>query len=81
MSQLTTFRRRPFLAGTGAVSAGAAFPSFADTGVKEIRIGYQKPASMLVLLKRMERSKSVLRRRVSASDGWRFPLGLSRWRG
>jgi sulfonate transport system substrate-binding protein len=43
--------RRAFLAGAGAVLAAAAVPAFAATGAKEIRIGYQKAASTLVLLK------------------------------
>jgi sulfonate transport system substrate-binding protein len=51
MSRQSTFTRRAFLAGAGALLASTALPSFADTRAKEIRIGYQKAASTLVLLK------------------------------
>ena len=51
MSQHSTFTRRAFLAGAGALLASTALPSFAQTRAKEIRIGYQKAASTLVLLK------------------------------
>ncbi|WP_223956903.1 sulfonate ABC transporter substrate-binding protein [Paraburkholderia sabiae] len=51
MSQTRSFSRRTFLAGAGALLASTALPSFADNRAKEIRIGYQKAASTLVLLK------------------------------
>ncbi len=51
MSRYPTLTRRAFLAGAGAALAAAALPSIADTRAKEIRIGYQKAASTLVLLK------------------------------
>jgi sulfonate transport system substrate-binding protein len=51
MSRHPTFSRRTFLAGAGALLASTAWPSFADTRAKEFRIGYQKAASTLVLLK------------------------------
>ncbi|HEY3600021.1 MAG TPA: sulfonate ABC transporter substrate-binding protein [Paraburkholderia sp.] len=51
MSRYPTLTRRAFLAGAGATLAAAALPSIADTRTREIRIGYQKAASTLVLLK------------------------------
>ncbi|OYD74816.1 UNVERIFIED_ORG: sulfonate transport system substrate-binding protein [Burkholderia sp. CF145] len=51
MSQHSTFTRRAFLAGAGALLASTALPVLAQTRAKEIRIGYQKAASTLVLLK------------------------------
>lgn len=51
MPRHSTFTRRAFLTGAGALLASTAFPSVADNRAKEIRIGYQKAASTLVLLK------------------------------
>ncbi len=69
------FTRRTFLAGTGALLASTAFSSFADSRAKEIRIGYQKAASTLVLLK----AHGTLEKRFAAqgvSVKWtEFPAG------
>ncbi|MDQ7979678.1 sulfonate ABC transporter substrate-binding protein [Paraburkholderia sp. SARCC-3016] len=58
--------RRAFLAGTGAVMAAAALPSIAATRATSVRIGYQKAASTLVLLK----AHGTLEKRFA-------PLGIS----
>jgi sulfonate transport system substrate-binding protein len=58
--------RRAFLAGTGAVMAAAALPSIAATRDTSVRIGYQKAASTLVLLK----AHGTLEKRFA-------PLGIS----
>ena len=48
----STFRgRRTFLAAVGATLAGAALPAWAKYEADQFRIGYQKSASTLVLLK------------------------------
>jgi len=51
MSRHFIAARRTFLAGAGAIVAAASLPSFAAARATEIRIGYQKAASTLVLLK------------------------------
>jgi len=66
MSRHFVSTRRTFLAGAGAVLAAAALPSFAAARAKEIRIGYQKAASTLVLLK----ADGTLEKRFA-------PLGVS----
>ena len=58
--------RRAFLAGAGAVLAAAALPSVAAARANTIRIGYQKAASTLVLLK----AHGTLEKRFA-------PLGIS----
>jgi sulfonate transport system substrate-binding protein len=58
--------RRAFLAGAGAVLAAAALPSVAAARTNTIRIGYQKAASTLVLLK----AHGTLEKRFA-------PLGIS----
>lgn len=72
MSQLPLLTRRTFLAGVGASFVTAAFPFAsspalaAGAQVKEFRIGYQKAASTLVLLK----SHGTLEKRLA-------PLGIT----
>ncbi|CAB3747885.1 sulfonate ABC transporter substrate-binding protein [Paraburkholderia solisilvae] len=51
MTRHASLTRRAFLAGAGTVLAAAALPSFAVPHASTIRIGYQKAASTLVLLK------------------------------
>ncbi|SDR42782.1 sulfonate transport system substrate-binding protein [Paraburkholderia fungorum] len=81
MSRHPLLTRRAFLAGVGASLAAATLPGVfssafaADTHAKEFRIGYQKAASTLVLLK----SHGTLEKRL-ASQGitvkWtEFPAG------
>jgi sulfonate transport system substrate-binding protein len=72
MSHHSQFTRRAFLAGAGASLAAAALPVIpgfafaADAHAKELRIGYQKAASTLVLLK----SHGTLEKRLA-------PLGVT----
>jgi sulfonate transport system substrate-binding protein len=66
MIRHSSLTRRAFLAGAGAVLAAAALPSFAATRASTIRIGYQKAASTLVLLK----AHGTLEKRFA-------PLGVS----
>jgi sulfonate transport system substrate-binding protein len=72
MSRSATLTRRAFLAGVGASLAAVALPitstaAFAaDAHAKEFRIGYQKSASTLVLLK----ANGTLEKRLA-------PLGMS----
>ena len=63
-----TFRpaRRAFIVGAGAALAATALPVLAGTSARELRIGYQKAANTLVLLK----SKQTLEKRLA-------PLGVS----
>jgi sulfonate transport system substrate-binding protein len=75
MSRSFPLTRRAFLAGVGASLATAALPVFADTRAKELRIGYQKAASTLVLLK----SHQTLEKRLAPQGvtvKWtEFPAG------
>ncbi|WP_368622749.1 sulfonate ABC transporter substrate-binding protein [Paraburkholderia sp. BR13444] len=72
MSRDPLLTRRAFLAGVGATLAAAALPVFsttafaADEHAKELRIGYQKAASTLVLLK----AHGTLEKRLA-------PLGIT----
>jgi sulfonate transport system substrate-binding protein len=67
MIRHSSLTRRAFLAGAGAVLASATLPSFAAARANAIRIGYQKAASTLVLLK----AHGTLEKRFA-------PLGVSR---
>jgi sulfonate transport system substrate-binding protein len=75
MSRSFPLTRRAFLAGVGASLATAALPVFADTRAKELRIGYQKAANTLVLLK----SHQTLEKRLAPQGitvKWtEFPAG------
>lgn len=51
MNRFTPPSRRTFLAALGATLAGAALPAWAKFEPDQFRIGYQKAASTLVLLK------------------------------
>ncbi|MDH6151638.1 ABC-type nitrate/sulfonate/bicarbonate transport system substrate-binding protein [Paraburkholderia sp. WSM4179] len=72
MSRDPLLTRRTFLAGVGATLAAAALPVFstaafaANEHAKELRIGYQKAASTLVLLK----AHGTLEKRLA-------PLGIT----
>ncbi|MGF6777379.1 sulfonate ABC transporter substrate-binding protein [Paraburkholderia sp. GAS334] len=66
MSRSFSLTRRAFIVGAGASLAAAALPVFADASAKELRIGYQKAASTLVLLK----SHQTLEKRLA-------PLGVT----
>ncbi|TDN62733.1 sulfonate ABC transporter substrate-binding protein [Paraburkholderia sp. BL10I2N1] len=75
MSRTFPLTRRAFLAGVGASLATAVLPVFADTRAKELRIGYQKAANTLVLLK----SHQTLEKRLAPQGitvKWtEFPAG------
>ncbi|MGF6595724.1 sulfonate transport system substrate-binding protein [Paraburkholderia sp. GAS448] len=75
MSRSLPLTRRAFLAGVGASLVTAALPVFADTRAKELRIGYQKAANTLVLLK----SHQTLEKRLAPQGitvKWtEFPAG------
>jgi sulfonate transport system substrate-binding protein len=75
MSRSFPLTRRAFLAGVGASLATAALPVFADARAKELRIGYQKAANTLVLLK----SRKTLEKRLAPQGitvKWtEFPAG------
>ena len=66
MIRHSSLTRRAFLAGAGAVLAATALPSLAVARATAIRIGYQKAASTLVLLK----AHGTLEKRFA-------PLGIS----
>src|SRR5580698_1855486 len=66
MTRHASLTRRAFLAGAGTVLAAAALPSFAAAHASTIRIGYQKAASTLVLLK----ADGTLEKRLA-------PLGIT----
>ncbi|MFC0399978.1 sulfonate ABC transporter substrate-binding protein [Paraburkholderia rhizosphaerae] len=66
MIRHSSLTRRAFLAGAGAVLAATALPSLAVARANAIRIGYQKAASTLVLLK----AHGTLEKRFA-------PLGIS----
>jgi sulfonate transport system substrate-binding protein len=51
MNHSTLRGRRTFLAALGATFAGTALPAWATFKADQFRIGYQKAASTLVLLK------------------------------
>ena len=65
MNRSTQRGRRTFVAALGATLAGLALPSWATYRQDQLRIGYQKAASTLVLLK----AKGVLEQRLA-------PLGV-----
>ncbi len=66
MSRTFIPARRAFIVGAGAALAATALPVLAGTSARELRIGYQKAANTLVLLK----SKQTLEKRLA-------PLGVS----
>jgi sulfonate transport system substrate-binding protein len=66
MNRSTPRGRRAFVAALGATLAGFALPSLAAYRADQFRIGYQKAASTLVLLK----AKGVLEKRLE-------PLGVT----
>jgi sulfonate transport system substrate-binding protein len=72
----STFRgRRTFLAALGATLAGTALPAWAKYQADQFRIGYQKAASTLVLLKAhgaLEKRLAPLGIKVSWNE---FPAG------
>ena len=65
MNRSTQRGRRTFVAALGATLAGLALPAWATYRPDQFRIGYQKAASTLVLLK----AKGVLEQRLA-------PLGV-----
>lgn len=67
--------RRTFIAALGATMAGVALPSWATYQPDQFRIGYQKAASTLVLLKAhgaLEKRLAPLGVKVSWNE---FPAG------
>jgi sulfonate transport system substrate-binding protein len=75
MSRSFPLTRRAFLAGVGASLATAALPVFADTRAKELRIGYQKAANTLVLLKSHQTLEKRLAPQGIAVKWTEFPAG------
>jgi len=75
MSRSFPLTRRAFLAGVGASLAAAALPAFADTHAKELRIGYQKAANTLVLLKAHQTLEKRLTPQGITVKWTEFPAG------
>src|ERR1700744_81057 len=74
MNRSTQRGRRTFVAALGATLAGLALPSWATYRPDQFRIGYQKAASTLVLLK----AKGVLEQRLGPLGGKGFVERVSR---
>ena len=75
MNRPTPRGRRTFVAALGATLAGLALPSWAAYRADQFRIGYQKAASTLVLLKAngtLENRLAPLGIKVSWNE---FPAG------
>jgi len=75
MNRTTHHGRRTFVAALGAALAGAALPAWAKYQPDQFRIGYQKAASTLVLLKAngsLEKRLAPLGLKVSWTE---FPAG------
>ncbi|TDV07169.1 sulfonate ABC transporter substrate-binding protein [Paraburkholderia caballeronis] len=75
MNRTTQQGRRTFIAALGATLAGAALPAWAKYQPDQFRIGYQKAASTLVLLKAhgsLEKRLAPLGLKVSWTE---FPAG------
>jgi len=75
MSRSFPLTRRAFLAGVGVSLAAAALPAFADTHAKELRIGYQKAANTLVLLKAHQTLEKRLAPQGITVKWTEFPAG------
>ncbi len=75
MNRSTQRGRRTFVAALGATLAGLALPSWATYRPDQFRIGYQKAASTLVLLKAKGCLNSGWRRSGSRLRGNEFPAG------